>query len=340
MGILCFYVFFPRLGRLKVLTTLTNQIHILQTLPHDALDSLHKATAIRVFTFIEAKRLFVEIPKQMKRLAINVGAFDGAFEQAPEVFQSVRMNVTLGVANRVVNDLVNVILVHADVRAKRIRMKLCALQNILTHITLDFMITSSLKHLQFDPRCLTASRALKETLNGGLALPARNNVLLALMSETVTTADKGFVGFNATTHFVKRAFLKRKANAVKHEPSCLLRDAERATNLVRANAILGVDDQPDGGKPLAQGQRAIAKDGSDLNRKLLLALFAVAHHPLAGKLADIGRAAMRTLRLSVRPKNIAHKVVRGLRISEKRDGFLKCFGKGFLFHATISHRGY
>jgi hypothetical protein len=88
---------------LKVFTTLTRQIYITETLSHNAFNRLHESTRIVVFALIEAKCLLVQIPEQMKRLAINIGAFDAALEQAPEIFKSVGVNVALGVANRMVD---------------------------------------------------------------------------------------------------------------------------------------------------------------------------------------------------------------------------------------------
>jgi hypothetical protein len=131
----------------------------------------------------------------------------------------------------------------------------------------------------------------KKTSDGRLGLPARNPKLLALVPEFIATTDKRLIGFNTFAHLREGAFLQGKPDAVKHEPARLLRDAEGAAQLVRANAVLGVDDQPDWGEPLAQRKRAFAEDRSDLHRELFLARLAVAHHALAGKLSNLSRAA-------------------------------------------------
>jgi hypothetical protein len=330
--------FLPRLCRLKILTTLTDQIHVFQTLPNNATNSRYKATSIGVLALIEPESLFVEVSEQMKRLDINVGSFDRALEQAPEVFQPVRVNVALSIANRMVDDLGNIILVHADIGAKRIGMQFRAFQDVLAHVALHLVIASGLQYRQVDPRGLTRRGALKKTLNWSLELPARNVLLFCGVLELVPASDKGFIGFDAPTHLNEAVILDGQTNTVKHEPSCFLRDTKGTTDLVGANPVLRVDDEPNGGKPLAQGQRTVTEDGSDFNRELLLAGFAVAHHPLARKRAYFGRAAMRTLHFAVRPKHLAHKVVSPLGISEHRDRFLKGFVRGFLFHTTTIAR--
>jgi hypothetical protein len=334
------FIFLPRLGRLKVITALTDQINVLQTLPENARTSLDESTAISVLPLVEPKRLLVQIPEKVKGLHVDVGSLDRALEQAPEVLQSVRVNVPLGVANRVVDDLVNVILIHADVGAERIGMQFRAFQNVLAHVALYLMIASGLQHLQFDPRRFSSCRALQQPLDGRLELPARNVLLLAGMLELVPTADKGFVGFDAPGHFLERTFLHGQTDTVKHEPTRLLGDTKGTANLVGANPVLRIDDEPDSREPLAQGQWAIAKDRADFYRELFFTILAVAYHALAGKRTNIRRAAMSALWLSVWPQNLGQKIVSVLRIGKKRDGFLKGFGSGFLFHATnIAQRG-
>ena len=60
------------------------------------------------------------------------------------------------------------------------------------------------------------------------------------------------------------------------KPCALLSDSKRPANLTRADAVLGVHDQPEPAKPLVQGQRTIFKDAANLDGELLPAFFA---HP-------------------------------------------------------------
>jgi len=190
------------------------------------------------------------------------------------------------------------------------------------------------KHPQLDPRRFSGGRALQQPLDGRFELPARNLLFLAGVFELVPTADKGFVGFNAPTHFLERTFLHRQTDTVKHEPACFLGNAKRTSDLVRTDTVLSVDDEPDRREPLAQGQRAIPKDRPDFYRELFFAILAIAHHALAGKRTNVRRAAMSALWPSVWPKNLGQKIVSVLRIGKKRDGFLKGFGSRIFFHVT------
>jgi hypothetical protein len=52
---------------LKVITALSHQISVLQTLADNASTSFQESTAISVFALIQTERLLVEIMEQMKR---------------------------------------------------------------------------------------------------------------------------------------------------------------------------------------------------------------------------------------------------------------------------------
>src|SRR5712691_2053916 len=64
----------------------------------------------------------------------------------------------------------------------------------------------------------------------------------------------GFVGFDWSTAAAKQAAAcsHRFTNAVRHEPSGLVRHAERAVQLVRAHAFLGGADEIHGLQPHVQ----------------------------------------------------------------------------------------
>lgn len=271
----------------------------------------------------------------MKRLNINVSPLDRAFQQAPEVFKSVRMDMALGVANRMVNDLVNIILVHADIGTKRVGMQFRALQHIFPNIALNLVITRRLKHLQLDPRRFAACCALKKTLHSGLALPARNNVLLALVSEPISTADECLIRLNLTSHFRNGLVLNSEANALQHEPSSFLGDAKRATNLVGTNPVLRVHDQPESRKPLAEGKCAIFKNSSYLGRKLFSAAFALPAF-LRSKESNFVGLAIGASHFAVLPAQRDHEIQGPNLISKVGNCLLKCLGKfnRFVLHAT------
>src|SRR5438034_10051772 len=92
-------------GRWKLTTILlTNGVRVTQSFADISSESREEASLVVVFSFIEAKGLFIQVSEQMKGFDVHVGSFQGALEQAPEVFQTVRMDVTLGVANSVVDN--------------------------------------------------------------------------------------------------------------------------------------------------------------------------------------------------------------------------------------------
>src|ERR1039458_8925481 len=70
-------------------------------------------------------------------------------------------------------------------------------------------------------------------------------------------ADEGFVRFNFTAEHSESAIPEREPQTVVHEPRGFLGDSEIAGRLARADAVLTVDSQPQGGKPFVQAQWGI-----------------------------------------------------------------------------------
>jgi len=98
--------------------------------------------------------------------------------------------------------------------------------------------------------------------------------------------DEGFVRFNgaARAELVSPRVPQRFPNPLKHEPRRFLSHLERPCNLITTDSVLAVREQPKGGEPLLQGNRAVLEDRSNFDRKLAPAGF----HPafpafLAGK---------------------------------------------------------
>jgi hypothetical protein len=62
----------------------------------------------------------------------------------------------------------------------------------------------------------------------------------------------GFINLNRATiaHLKERSTAKGETDAMHHESSRLLRDAKGAAYFIRADAVLGSRNHPDGGKPL------------------------------------------------------------------------------------------
>ena len=62
---------------------------------------------------------------------------------------------------------------------------------------------------------------------------------------------------------------------MQYMPRALLFDSERSAIPARRNAVAAIGDHPDRNQPLIETERAVLKDGADLDRKLSsAALFA------------------------------------------------------------------
>ena len=71
--------------------------------------------------------------------------------------------------------------------------------------------------------------------------------------------DKRFVGFDRAGHFVDAAGVHRVADAVKHEPCRGLSHFQITGNLVRANTVLAVGNEPHGTEPLIESHGESSK---------------------------------------------------------------------------------
>ena len=79
---------------------------------------------------------------------------------------------------------------------------------------------------------------------------------------------------------------------MEHEPRGLLRDPERAPQLMRADAVLGVGDQPYGGQRLVEAELGVLEDDPELDAVLLLAALALPE-PSRGQVGVFDAAAAR-----------------------------------------------
>jgi hypothetical protein len=135
--------------------------------------------------------------------------------------------------------------------------------------------------------------------------------------------NKGFVNFNFARKLLKRSGLHRLADSMKQEPRAFLSDANAPVNLTRANAVLGVNDQPNSSQPLVEADRAILHDGSQLDAKMLFASLA---NPNAASLNKRVRVAITAgASDAIRPADRNHAAKRGVWIGEVTDCLNKCF---------------
>src|SRR5205085_8161438 len=113
---------------------------------------------------------------------------------------------------------------------------------------------------------------LKQAHDNRLAASARPgdaplaHVLVHVLRQA---ADESLVGLNCAAHLLlERTRLHRKADAVKHEPSGLLRDADCAMHFVRTDAVLAVRDHRYCREPFAQTERRVLENRSHFNSEL------------------------------------------------------------------------
>jgi hypothetical protein len=124
-------------------------------------------------------------------------------------------------------------------------------------------------------------------------------------------------------------------DAVKHEPCRLLCHLEIASNLVAADTVLAVGDEPHCGKPLVETYCRIFHDGSDLDRELTLRMVA-GTLPSAALLAEFHAVGTtrRAYDLAAWPAAKRQVVNTVVGIREVDDCFLKAlwFARGFHSH--------
>lgn len=71
----------------------------------------------------------------------------------------------------------------------------------------------------------------------------------------------------------------RVPDALEHEPSGLLSDAETAPDFIAADAVLAVGQHPHRREPFVESNGRVFKDRTHFNRELLLAIQAFPHQP-------------------------------------------------------------
>ncbi len=164
-----------------------------------------------------------------------------------------------------------------------------------------------------------------------------NHALAPLrMHESSRATNKGFVYFDfavRAAQFHKVLVVHRKSNAVHHEPSRLLRNAQSACDFIGTDAIFAVHNQPHRNHPLIHAERGILKDGSDFDGELFFASLA---EPNSARRDErvLRRFAARASDFACRPAQ-RHRIVESLlRVREKGHCVLQRLGKlGFVCHA-------
>src|ERR1044072_3590636 len=253
-GLTCFiqrpFFFLPRLGRpLSSVTRrgLARQFFAGQALACDGLDHAQEPVGVVALALVEAERLLVKVAEQVKRLHRNIRALNRTLEKRPKVFDAVRVNVAAHVLFRVVGELVNVIRAQSEVRPEGGRVDFRTGFNVTSHFTLKSFRRPVEDNLC--PDLAAVAVTLKNAEHDRLAASPRPcNLRLArvLVHVAGESADERLIRFDRAAHLLKRAVLHGEAAAVPKKPSRLMRDAERAVNIVRSDDVICVSNNTHG----------------------------------------------------------------------------------------------
>jgi hypothetical protein len=294
---------------------------------HALSDNLRKrqreASTIIILALVVSERLFIQVAKQMERFHADVSPFQAALQQRPEILDSVRVNVPVNLAFGVVDHLMDIISAQAVVGTPSIAVNVGTALDILSNESLKCGAASVLDVAQANLFSVAIQQAHHNRLTAASSTSAGNLGFLILVHEAGGTADKRFVNLKVASSLLKRAVLHRLADAVKHEPACLLSDAQIASDLARANAVLAVGNQPDRREPFIQTDRRVLEDGPDFGAELLLRMFGLALPDTARGKQGHFRASARRASHSIRPAQRNRRAQAVVGIREISDRFVE-----------------
>ena len=138
------------------------------------------------------------------------------------------------------------------------------------------------------------------------------------------TADVGLIDLNLTGELEEAARLHGETDSMEHEPRGLLSNPERATEFVRADAVLRVGCEPDSGKPFIEAERGILEDRPDLDRELSLAALALPE-ATSTQVGVLSAAAARARR-AIRPAELRDVFDTNVAVGEVADSLDEVLG--------------
>ena len=316
-------------------SSLAGDFGIGQALAHDLRDGKVKAVAvIHVLAVVVAEALLVEVAKQMERFNRNIGALEPALQQTPKVFHSVCMNLTVNIFHSVVNNLMHVLRAEPFVRKQRIAVDRGARRDMLSDFALKRLTVAARNNASPNrPAMLNDAHDNCFVL---AASPSDSAGVFVRVHVARFAADESLINFDVAGELARVLILKREADTLKHEPRGLLSDLEAAMNLPRANAVLGVREEPHSAEPLVEADRRVLKDRSNLDAELCARMPSLAlPHAARWHKANFVRAAVRAYN-AVRPAAGDYIGKAIVRVREVEDCFLKCLWLvRFISHSRI-----
>src|SRR5271166_3188506 len=274
--------------RLRSFIPLRRQFRIRQALANELrTQTAHAVCVIQGIVFrstvVVSEHLLIYVPLKMERLDGNVCSVQSTLEATPKILYAVDVNATAHVALSLVNHVMHKAPLHSVAinngiigvygRAVLYLLENFGLQGFPRHIRHDlrpYLPSSAVEDALHD--CLAGCAALRFVSNGAVTV----HILLTSTNESLIYFD--FVPVTAALRHAPVAviFLHAKTDAMQHEPSGLLRDAQSAVNLPRANAVLAVRNHPHHRQPLLKTERRFLKNGSSLDAELRLRMAGLA----------------------------------------------------------------
>ena len=271
--------------------------------------------------------------------AIARRRLQAALEQAPEVLDSVGVHVLFYVTLKMVDDFVSEAIFQIGVAGELIGVNF---GSRLNHFA-DDSFWNVLSAMRND--CgLYLSAALQQSHDNSLTASALYSALAAhalpfcAVHESRLAADESLIDFDrssATAQFGEAASLQSEAQPMQNEPCGLLSDSQSACDFVGTDTVAAVDQHPQSGKPLVEGDGGILENGAEFYGELLVALFALPAL-LGFQVVVLFVAAGRTFR-AFGPTKRGYGVNADLLVGKVPDSGLKCLWLSGFHASKVAH---
>jgi hypothetical protein len=319
---------------------LSGQLLVGQALVHDGAHYMGEAKPVVLFPIVEAEGLLVQIAEHVERVNADVGAFDGALQEAPEAFESVGVDQAIDIPLSVVNDAMMEVLGQSTVAAPLVGVERGTMLDVLMDVAVQGLGVDVLDDVGDDGGSVVVVGALHDAQHGDFGTHASlldNSLALGLVHVLAEPTDESLVGFDVAAHLLEAFGLHGKPDTAKHEPRGFLGNAQTTRHFIGADAVLGIGQHPDSGKPLVQTERGVLENRSHLHRELLAASAAF---PDAPSLEEhrVGRVTVSALD-TIRPAQELKELERDIGISEVRHRFAESLRSTNLGHDVTYNRG-
>jgi len=326
---------FPLLGRRR---TQPYQFLVGQPFAGNGIYHLLESSGIISLPTVVAKGFFIKIPKEVERFDVHISSLDGALLETPEVLNSIGVDSTSGILFGMVYYLVLVVEAKIRIGFKSIGIYTRTWDNVLA----DFRAKRPAPNVgyNFGSNCTVTVRAmsLQQAHDGSLAdaTPTLNScITLGLVHEPSLAAYESLINFDFALQVEEVVRLHCQSDAVEHEPSGFLSNANGSVYLVGANAVLGIGNHPDGSQPLVQSNGTILEDSPYLDRELPPRMLVLALPKATG--GDESHFITATSRAgnTIRPSEIHYKVQAHIGVRKVLDGFYQCL---WVLHLLNSYK--